>query len=380
MRRLRIVLAPSAYDPNVGGIEEVARQLALQLAARGHHPTVLTNRWPAGLPREDVVEGVDVLRLDFPLPAMSIAGLTRFAATTGVAVHRLLGSLRRNAPDVIHVIGAGPQSAYLAALRPFLAPRIVFSACGELTFDANAVFARSTSLRLGLRLMLARADAVTACSAHVLRDLKTAGAIEPTAIVIPNGVDPSEFSPHATRPTGDTTVLAIGRLVPQKGFDVLLEAAADPRLESARFVIAGDGSERAALEQQTDMLGISDRVAFVGTASRAQLASLFREAAAFALPSRGEAFGIVLLEAMAAGVPAVATTAGGIPEFGRDGDNALLVPPESPTALADALVRITQDNALAGRLTANGRATAEAFAWGGIAERYERVYSETLER
>lgn len=377
MRPLRIVLAPSAYDPNVGGIEELTRQLALRLAERGHRPSVLTNRWPSGLPRAEAVDGVDVLRLDFPLPATSIPGAARFVSTAGVATGRLLRSLRFISPDLIHVIGAGPQSAYIAALRPMLAPRIVFTAQGEHAFDANDVFSRSTSLRLGLRLMLKRADAVTACSAYALQDLTTVQAITPSAVVIPNGVDPQEFGPRAPQ---RSVVLAVGRLVPQKGFDVLLEAAADPRLADTCFVIAGDGPDRVSLEHRAEALGVSDRVSFAGRAARAQLVQLFSDAAAFAFPSRGEAFGMALLEAMAAGVPSVATTVGGIPEFARDGENALLVPPDAPAPLADALVRVLQDGPLADRLAANGRATADALAWNGIVDRYERVYTEALDR
>ena len=109
--------------------------------------------------------------------------------------------------------------------------------------------------------------------------------------------------------------------------------------------------------------------------SRAELAQLFGDCAAFAFPSRGEPFGIALLEAMAAGVPAVATAAGGIPEFARDGENALLVPPDSASALAEALASIMGDSVLADRLALNGRQTAEAFSWDDIVERYERVYT-----
>lgn len=379
MSPLRIVLAPSAYDPNVGGIEELTRQLALRLAERGHQASVLTNRWPAALPRTQAIGGVDVLRLGFPLPAMSPAGAARYVATTGVATGRLLRSLRSLSPDVIHVIGAGPQSAYIAALRPLLAPRVVFTSQGEQTFDANDVFSRSTSLRFGLRLMLKRADAVTACSAYVLQHLAAPRAIMSPAMVIPNGVDPTEFA-ASTPDTQRSFVLSVGRLVPQKGFDVLLESAADPRFADTRFVIAGDGPERAALEQRAAALGVSDHVSFAGAVSREKLVQLLSSARAFAFPSRGEAFGMALLEAMAAGVPAVATTAGGIPEFAVDSENALLVPPNSPAAFADGLARILEDGQLADRLGANGRATAATLAWDGIVERYEQVYTEALER
>lgn len=362
---MRVLLAPSAYYPNVGGIEELTRQLALTLAKRGHRTSVLTNRWPASTQRDERIDGVDVERLDFPLPSFRPGAAARFVATSVPAAVALVRTLRRQRPDVIHVIGAGPQSAYLATLAPLVSARLVFTAQGELTFDAHDVFARSLSLRHGLRTMLARADVVTACSGYVLRDLEVADAV-----VIPNGVDPDEFG----SPQPGTGLLALGRLVRQKGFDVLLAAAADERLASVHVTIAGDGPERGALERQAHGLGLADRVTFAGAASRARIAQLFRDAAVFALPSRGEPFGIALLEAMAAGVPAVATASGGVPEFAQDDENALLVPPDDARALADAIVRIVGDEPLSSRLAANGLKTAEKFSWDRIAERYERVY------
>jgi len=372
---MRIVLAPSAYLPHVGGIEEITRQLALKLAERGHRTSVLTNRWPEGVLPEERLDGVDVVRLDFPLPVLNLRGTARFVATAGAAAVRLLTTLRWSRPDVVHVIGAGPQSAYLAALRPLIPGRVVFTAQGELTFDAHGIFTRSASLRLGLRTMLKRADAVTACSSYVLRELAAVREIRGPVTVIPNGVDPAEFEPSEHRPTTEPSVLGVGRLVPQKGFDVLLEAAADPRLSHVRVVVAGEGPERVALERQAQELGISDRVSFVGAASRARLAALFRDCSVFAFPSRGEPFGIALLEAMAAGVPPVATAAGGVPEFAADGENALLVQPDDAAALAEAISRVVNDEGLAERLAANGRRTAEALAWDGIVECYERVYA-----
>jgi glycogen synthase len=335
---------------------------------------VLTNRWPAGVARHEVLGGVDVTRLGFPLPAARPRNAARFLVAAPGATLALLRHLRRRKPDVIHIIGAGPQSVYIGALAPLLHARLVFTTQGEFTFDAHNVFERSATMRAGLRRVLQRADAVTACSAYVLESLSTLGGIRPDAIVIPNGVNPDDFASVQKQKSEQPYVLAVGRLVDQKGFDVLIDALASEAATELDLVIAGEGQARKDLTERADELGISERVRFVGSVGRSALGNLLASADVFALPSRGEPFGIALLEAMAAGVPAVATRAGGVTEFAEDGVNALLVERDHPGALARAIDQLHSDVELRGRLRAAGRATALNLSWARIATQYEQLY------
>jgi glycogen synthase len=233
-------------------------------------------------------------------------------------------------------------------------------------------------LRAGLRRMLRKADAVTACSAFVMRDLEDMEEIRAPSYVIPNGVEPGDFADAPPETQLGSYVLAVGRLVPQKGFDILLDAFASQELVALNLVIAGDGFERASLEARAAALGFGSRVRFLGSVDRTRLARLLRGARAFAFPSRGEPFGIALLEALAAGVPAVASAAGGVPEFVRDGENAVLVEPENAGALGEALGRVVADEVLRDRLARGGQTTAAELAWSRIARRYEEVYVSAL--
>ena len=265
MRSMRVLLAPSAYYPNVGGIEELTRQLALALQARGHETTVLTNRWPDSLVESEVLGGIEVTRLRFPLPAMRLAAAARLILGAPFAARAVTHHVRDWRAEVVHVIGAGPQSVYLGMLAGRLGAPLVFTTQGELSFDAHGVFERSATLRAGLRRTVRQARVVTACSAFTLRNLEAFVSPDCPSLVIPNGVDPEEFARgNAAETDFERYVLGVGRLVPQKGFDLLIDAFATNELAGLNLVIAGEGFEREALARRADDLGIGDRVHLLG--------------------------------------------------------------------------------------------------------------------
>lgn len=374
-----MLLVPSAYYPHVGGIEEMTRRLALELELRGHQSMILTNRWPSRTARKETMDGLRVRRLRFALPARRLAAVARFGAVAPGSAAALLGIIRSFRPDVVHVHGAGPNAVYVAALRGLIRAPIVFSAHGELRNDAHGALARARALRWALQSLLRHAAAVIAPSQVVLDELGEELELVAPATVLPNAVDLSEF--EVARPSDEGYIFTAGRLVHQKGVDLLLRAYAQARvsLGGRRLIVAGDGPERPALVRLAADLGLDGDVSFVGSVGRERLAELMCGADAFAFPSRQEAFGIALLEAMAAGTPAVATRVGGIPEFARDGENALLVAPEDADGLAAALVRLTGDPELGGRLAAGGRAQAAQLSWSRVVPLYEEIYQRVAD-
>ena len=373
---MRILLVPNTYLPKVGGVEEVTRQLARELRRRGHEVGVLTNRW-AGVGRSDEIDGVEVRRVRLPLPGGGLAGRTGFLLRAPVAAAVVLTEIRRFAPDVVHVVAAGPTVVYLAALRGLLRAPVVLTSHGEVGIAPHRIFQRSRALRWGLRRLLAEAAAVSACSQFVLDELRVQlGVSAPAAEVIPNGVDPAELDV----PRGDEPpyLLAAGRVVEQKGLDVLLRAL--EQVEDARLLLAGDGRERPRLEALAHELGVAERVSWLGIVGRERLAALITGADVVVVPSRQEPFGVILLEAMAAGRPTVASCVGGIPEFAEDGVTTLLVHPDDPAVLAQALARLLADPDLAKRLGENGKARAAEYAWNLVADRYEALYDRAARR
>ena len=195
--------------------------------------------------------------------------------------------------------------------------------------------------------------------------------------VVPNGVgeDWTRTTEGAHRPAGDPTILCVGRLEPAKGWDVLLAAMALPEASrSARIAFVGTGPDEHALTEGLFEQGLADRVELLGWLDPPALRDRLTRAIALVLPSRRENYPLVLLEAMAAGVPVVTTRVGGIPEMIDDGRSGLLVPPDDPDALATALARVSTDEGLRGRLIEGGREVAERHRWDRIVVRMVAEY------
>lgn len=189
---------------------------------------------------------------------------------------------------------------------------------------------------------------------------------------------------RAGRAVGPWRVISVGRLHASKGHDVLVRAIAVLIRDGddVDLRIVGAGPERGALERLARELGVGDRVLFTGSLSEEEVIAELGEADIFALASHAEPLGVVYMEAMAAGIPAIGTAAGGVGEIITDGVDGLLVPPGDPEALAGAIGRLIRDPGLRERLGAAGRARIErAFdSRIGAATLYERLFGRPAPR
>ncbi|GAB4138964.1 glycosyltransferase [Thermopirellula anaerolimosa] len=223
----------------------------------------------------------------------------------------------------------------------------------------------------------------------------TAGLLSPRKIVvIPNGVEVDSDCPRSRiRPqpvesfrVGSEDVVRkmrcvtfVGRLVPQKGVDVLLESAATwlRAFPDTTLQIVGDGPQKALLRDMADRLGIDGRVAWLG--HRSDVSEILKTTDLFVLPSRWEGMPNALLEAMAAGCPVVTTDVEGVAETLGDCGREQMVPPENVAALSRAIMRMLADPNHAAELgNRNFRHVAEHFRWDRVVEMYESLWEETL--
>jgi glycosyltransferase involved in cell wall biosynthesis/protein-L-isoaspartate O-methyltransferase len=297
-------------------------------------------------PADDQVEDLRVRRPRF----LSLPGLEALSGLTYAL--SLWRRLRR--PDVdrkalaLHGHCAYPDGVGVALAASWLGLPFLLTAHGS---DLN-VYARKVLLRPQVRWALSRSRGVIAVSGPLLQTVRdlTATRTPPLAHVPCAGFEPEAFG-HETRaqarqaldlPAAGRRVLFVGNLVPVKGADVLLEAWALRARAGAlgpddRLVVIGDGPERARLGRQAAALGLASSVSFVGPVLFEQVPRWMSASDVVCLPSRSEGTPNVMVEALASGVPVVATAVGGVPEVVRPGQNGLLVPPEDAAALAEAL-------------------------------------------
>lgn len=240
------------------------------------------------------------------------------------------------------------------------------------------------------RFCLPRYERVLCVSPDLYDESRACGVPEARCVLLENGIDTQEYVrslsvAEAKRrlglPPGRLVVGAVGRLSPEKGFDLLIRAVDQLLSEGLdlHLVIAGEGDERARLEALAAGLGRRERVTLLGY--RPDTPLLYQALDAFALSSHREGLPNVVLEAMALEAPVVATRVGGVPRLVRDGENGLLVEPGDGAGLGAALGRLLRDAGLRARLAREGRRTAEtAYGFAARMEKLAALYDALLGR
>lgn len=282
------------------------------------------------------------------------------------AALRTIRALHDESFDVVHLHEPLVPGPTLTALIVSEAPRVgTFHRAGaSLAYSRLRPAVRWAARRLDLRCAVSEDAAATAQA-----------ALGGTYEVLFNGIEVERFSKAEPWPTDGPTICFVGRHEPRKGLAVLLEAMAWLPAD-VRLWVAGDGPQTAAL--RASVAG-DERIVWLGRINDEEKAARLRGADVFCAPSLGgESFGIVLLEAMAADAPVVASDLPGYRAVARPGCDALLVPPGDPKALGRALGRVLADRDLAGELVASGEHRAASFSMARLAERYLELYAELI--
>lgn len=196
--------------------------------------------------------------------------------------------------------------------------------------------------------------------------------------VVHCGIDPAVFEPTARPPAAQLTILSVGRLVPEKGPDLMVDAVAQLRERNVdvRLTLVGDGPRRRALEHRIRALGLTDVVHLAGAVASDEMVDWYRRSDVFCLPSFAEGVPVVLMEAMSSGLPVVTTRIAGIPELVEDGESGIVVAPGRADLIADALERLAKDPQLRQDLAEGGRRSVqEGFDIADSARQLQRVFS-----
>lgn len=368
---MKIAIVTQSYYPRPGGVTENTHHCARELRLLGHEATLVTTRF-SGEESDD--DGVIRIGRNMLVP-MNGAWVNM---TVGLSLGRKLReTLHRLEPDIVHThCPLVPTLPLLTLVNKPPGARVVgtFHAAAESNYAYRA-------LRKRLERFAERLDARIAVSEAAR---KLAAAYFPGHyFIIPNGVDLERFSPH-TPPIpelvdGSFNILFVGRLDKRKGFGFLRAAAAALARRTSRrirLVVVGDRSLRRFLQPA---IGGRLEVFYAGIVSRDILPRYYASCDIFCSPAVGnESFGIVLLEAMASGIPIVATSIPGYLTVLRPGWNSLTVKPRDTSSLSRGLEQLMEDRNLASRLVENGLKHVQDYSWRRIAARLRDLYESLL--
>lgn len=369
--------------PSVGGSGVVACELALALARRGHRVHLVSTELPFRLSVRGPVPGLAFHRVQAPSHPLFPEPLHLLALTNTLASLAEAEGL-----DVLHVHYAVPHavSAWLAremarrrgGRRP---PAVVTTLHGSdvLTLGPDPTLAGVVTHALEA------SDALTAVSGYLRREAARRLGLRVPIEVIPNFVDPDEFRPRFD-PTlrrlfageGERLVLHVSNLRPVKRVpEVVRIFALIARQVPARLLVVGEGPELRSAREEAEALGLGERVRFLGR--QGEVAPLMGVADLFLFPSLSESFGVAAAEAMACGLPVIASDVGGLRELIVDGVTGYLLPPEDGEAMAARAVALLRDEALRRRLgEAAARHVRAHFSPERVVPLYEQVYRRVL--
>jgi glycosyltransferase involved in cell wall biosynthesis len=388
-----VLIVSTYYTPLLGGAETAAVQLAEFLAQRGRRVTVVTRRVVPGLPSEEVVNGVHVVRVPPRGPRKGIGKWVALPAITRELVRR-----GRECGAVVCVDYRGVALAALLARTVTRRPVVLQAQTdGVLSFagvrrllDRVGLGGAAGLLVRPLQSLYNWADAYPCISRSIAAETKAARVPDERVHYLPNPVDTREFTPatperraelRAKRgiPLDARVAVVVGRLSLEKGQLEALQAWKAAGVERARLVLVGPDmpgdrwDAGSAAREFVARERLESTVVFTGGVPRSDIPDYLRMADLSIQPSHFEAFGTAAIEAMAAGLPVIASDVGGLKDFVQPGVNGVRVPPQDPAALAVAMADLLNDDAKRMVLAEGARRTAERFDVNLVLGEYEAI-------
>ncbi len=382
----KICLVTHFFPPHIGGIEKVAYEQCKRLAKLGYQISVLTSK--TGKQNERYAEGIKVFsysiiniaeKFGVPYPVLSFKSYKNFTEV-----------IRKC--DIVHAHGHAYMSSYIACkvAEKYKKPFVLTQHNTFIDYRSWLNIVEHVNDWTVGRLVLKGSDRVITVSRKTMEYVLKLGADMSKTSVMHNGVDTTFFHPMNREesrdklglPKNKTLILTIRRLVYKNGLDTFIEAAALLAQEFPHllFIVIGKGPNRKLIEKRVRELRIDDNVRLAGFVPEELLPLHYNAADYFVIPSSsGEGLPLVLLEAMACGLPVIATAVGGTPEIIKDMKNGALVPPRNPEALAETISKFLSNKELGLAIGEEAKKIVEEkFSWEENVHRLQKVYGEIL--
>ena len=379
LAKLRLLLLNYEFPPSGGGAGRATYFMARELVRKGHEVEVLTARTDDDASLE-TLDGIRVHRVRSFRRNVHDAGLLGTLTYLVFALFRLRTLLKNGSYDCAQFYFALPtgllalywrvrsDAPYIISLRGSDVPG--YDECNNRLQFLHRVLRKVTASILG-------GAAYVIANSNSLRDLAQESFPDQSIQVITNGICIGTRVPRETvsADSKEVRVLCVARLIERKGVEYLLRAMARDISDRLVLDVVGEGPLMGELRRLADQLGLGTKVEFLGFVYGEALTDKFRDADIFTLPSLSESCSMALLEAMASGLPVVASNVGGIPELVADGENGFLVPPAEPEALRAAIDRLAASPGLRSKFSlANRRKIEGSYTWSCIADAYVKSY------
>lgn len=376
--RMRLLYINYEFPPLGGGGGRANEQIARQMASLGHQVVVMTSAYQS-LPRKEIKDGYLVLRIPTLRRYVEKCRIFEMVAFMFSAIFYSIKWVRKQRPDMTIAFFTLPSApAALILKKLFRIPYIVSLHGGDVPGFMREQLRIYHSLTIHLiRYIWREAHAVVTIS-QGLKELALKTHRKVKISIIPNGVDAPFFQEVAPMaPVASSRpfrILTVGRLSPQKRMDILLEAVAMLKTQNpscpVQLWIVGDGPLRTKLEEQAKALGIAADVSFFGWQNQENLRNFYSSADIFVLSSAYEGMPLVLLEAMAAGLPVVASKVSGTEEVIRHGENGFLVPTCNSRILSEKITTLIFDDRLRETFSKASLASVGRYNWRDAAASY----------
>ncbi len=366
-----------------GGTVAHVDGLCRALADAGHEVVVLTSAHRHADVRAEQSGRIRVLRAEVDMPHIPEE---RYLALTASADHALVqlatdadSPLAGWRPDIVHghdwQVGWAADTLARHHAVPFV---LTMHGTERVRHGGNLPIGEPTDVNSIEWWLAFRADRLIASTSFMVDQLVTGFELDPAQVVrIPNGIDPALWGGHDRPADREPLVVTWGRVQYEKGFQVLARSMTKLRgqVPGVSCVIAGRGSYLPELQTQIDVEGVSDLIELPGFLSGPDLRELVHRAGCVVIPSLYEPFGLVALEALAAGAPLIVARTGGLAELIADTGAGVTFEPGNPDDLADAIERVLQDGELAQELTRQAQDLIETkYAWDAVATSVVDVY------
>jgi glycosyltransferase involved in cell wall biosynthesis len=369
---MHIIQTPARFHPYIGGVENHVLSISRELVKRGHNISVFCADEPYVVPSEAGIDGIRVVRIPY---SMKIANTN--------ITPRLPALLASEEFDLIHTHIPTPWSADASAMVAWQKHKpLIVTYHNDLTGTGTARMLAGAYNRTFLKKILQLAHRIIVTQPNYTRYSRVLQMYDYKIEVVPNGVDTERFKPVENGKSTNTLFFlsVLDRYHEYKGLHVLLDAMPKVKKEvpDVKLLVGGSGELLGAYKDRAWELQLNGSVYFLGVVPEARLPEYYSSASCFVLPSFSstqEGFGMVLLEAMASGVPVVCTPVTGVAADISEYDAGLVVTPESPRELADALIYLLENEAEAKAKGLKGRnLVVEKYTWASVAEKLEAIY------